>query len=38
LEDVGFDGYLVLETPSLDDSVVSASSNLAFLRRVVEGR
>ena len=37
LEDTGFDGYLVLETPSLDDSVVSASSNLAFLRGVVEG-
>jgi L-ribulose-5-phosphate 3-epimerase len=38
LEDAGFDGYLVLETPSLDDSVGSAASNLAFLRRVVEGR
>lgn len=37
LEKTGFDGYLVLETPSLDDSVGSASSNLAFLRRLVEG-
>jgi L-ribulose-5-phosphate 3-epimerase len=37
LEDAGFDGYLVLETPSLDDSVGSASGNLAFLRCVVEG-
>ena len=38
LEETGFDGYLVLETPSLGDSVGSASGNLAFLRRVVEGR
>jgi len=38
LEETGFDGYLVLETPSLDDSVGSASGNLAYLRRVVEGR
>jgi len=38
LEDTGFDGYLVLETPSLDDSVAAAPSNLAYLRRVVEGR
>jgi hexulose-6-phosphate isomerase len=37
LENTGFDGYLVLETPSLKDSVGSASSNLAYLRRVVEG-
>ena len=37
LEKTGFDGYLVLETPSLDDSVGSASNNLAYLRRVVEG-
>jgi sugar phosphate isomerase/epimerase len=37
LEETGFDGYLVLETPSLDDSVGSASGNLAFLRRVAEG-
>jgi len=37
LEKTGFDGYLVLETPALDDSVGSASSNLAYLRRIVEG-
>ncbi len=37
LEDTGFDGYLVLETPSMDDSVGSASSNLTYLRRFVEG-
>jgi L-ribulose-5-phosphate 3-epimerase len=37
LEETGFDGYLVLETPALDDSVEAASSNLAYLRRVVEG-
>jgi len=37
LEKTGFDGYLVLETPSLDDSVGSASSNLAYLRCILEG-
>jgi sugar phosphate isomerase/epimerase len=36
LKDIGFNDYLVLETPSLDDSIKTASSNLAYLRRFVE--
>jgi hexulose-6-phosphate isomerase len=37
LKKVGFDGYLMLETPSLDDSIKAASSNLAYIMRIVEG-
>jgi len=38
LKKTGFDGYLVLETPSQDDMIAAATSSLAYLRRVVEGR
>jgi L-ribulose-5-phosphate 3-epimerase len=37
LKEVGYDGYLMLETPSLQDSTGAASSNINYLRRVVEG-
>lgn len=37
LKKIGFDGYLVLETPALDDSAGAASRNLIHLRRIVEG-
>ncbi len=37
LKKVGFNGYLVLETPASDDSAGAASSNLTYIRRVVEG-
>lgn len=35
LQEVGYDGYLVLETATLDDAVASARSNLQFLRSVL---
>jgi hexulose-6-phosphate isomerase len=38
LRKVGFKGYLMLETPSTDDSGVAAATNLAYLKRFVEGR
>lgn len=38
LRRVGFKGYLMLETPSTDDSGTAAATNLAYLKRVVEGR
>ena len=37
LKVIGFDEYLVLETPSLTDSTQAASYNLRYLKRVVEG-
>lgn len=36
LKSVGFDGYLMLETPSTNDSVAAAVKNLAYIKRVVE--
>jgi len=36
LKKVGFEGYLMLETPSTDDSVAAAVKNLAYIKNVVE--
>lgn len=33
---IGFGGYLMLETPSTDDSATAAVKNLAYIKRVVE--
>ncbi|NLN18774.1 MAG: sugar phosphate isomerase/epimerase [Firmicutes bacterium] len=35
LQEVGYDGYLVLETSTLDDAIASARANLQFLRSVL---
>jgi len=35
LQEVGYDGYLVLETATLDDAIASARANLQFLRGVL---
>ena len=32
---VGFDGYLMLETPAIDDSVASAVKNLGYIKKCV---
>ncbi|MBM3240903.1 sugar phosphate isomerase/epimerase [Candidatus Poribacteria bacterium] len=36
LKKVGFKGYLMLETPSTEDSVAAAVKNLAYIKGVVE--
>jgi len=36
LKKVGFAGYLMLETPSTDDSVAGAAKNLSYIRSVAE--
>ncbi len=38
LRRVGFEGYLMLETPSTNDSETAAARNLAYLKRIVEGK
>lgn len=38
LMDVGYDGYLVLETAGLDDPVASARANLQHLRALLSGK
>jgi len=37
LKKVGFKGYLMLETPSTDDSIAAAVKNLAYIKSVVKG-
>lgn len=36
LKRVGFNGYLMLETPSTDDSITAAIRNLSYLKNIVE--
>lgn len=35
IKDIGYDGYLVLETPSGDDPKIAAASNLGFTKSLV---
>jgi len=35
LKKVGFDGYLMLETQSTEDSIAAAYENLAYLKKCV---
>jgi hexulose-6-phosphate isomerase len=37
LKKISFDGYLILETPSLDDSSKTAIENLEFLKQTLAG-
>ena len=37
LKAIGYDGWIILETPPGDDPVASAKANLAFLRNVMKG-
>lgn len=38
LKDAGYEGYLMLETPSRDDPVKEATKNLEYLKRILENK
>ncbi len=36
LREIGYDGWLILETPATDDPLEAGNYNLAYLRDVVD--